>query len=953
MVTDGTTPEKTVVSAREEYVENSMTALQEIQAEDTFAFPSVSGEFIFSINTEHLCAVDSKQGTIKDKVLIFPEDASISDIDASLSVTAFCVSPALHDSSIIGRRGSISDATTLSLICTTISDGSIRLYVHGPEGFALARDWIGTKRTSVRKIAFSQDGNSFVTCCADGSAKVWDIQSSTPLSTVPPRPGRITSACFMEMNFHEGEKAKSSVIALGSEVGEVSLWRTADEKCIQRINDSKHAIIALEFNSTLQKLICASADQTVFSYSPQKTDKTSENFQMVSHDKFLVKYPVSTVCFVSHAQVSESSGDEDDSDSGVDQEEPMAIVAFTNGIVSAYTLRAFLGPKVISTQQRIPKIASRSSMEMGNHCILHMQYCKEKRLLWSTTGTNMIYALALPTLDIHVCFVSSIDAALSISKVQIGHPKSTLLIANNTQTPILVQPGSNQCVSQLVGHTDTVLCVATAFDGKLIATGSRDRTLRLWMFDPSMAKFHMLHDGFRCVAATSCPEEINGLGFLQYASKTKVAVVNISTDDSLNVWKILIEKKRKRKIEESSPLLSHDNFLRTLKSGEVTLQKAINHTVNGIHVTVTKTSAGKSTQRAGGNAFALAVSHGEKFIATAGRDKTVCIYAWSSKGGLVHEATLSGHKKSVYSLLFHPQDSGLLASGAGDCAVKLWSLYSGACEQTFIGHTAAVVALEFMTQGLQLVSADTKGFIRIWRVHSGVCLTTLATSDDEKIWALQAIDDGQQIFSGSSSGVIRCWDDVTKERAEERAHARSERIENNIRLEECMHSKQYTEGIRRALQLRHPRFAFNFLRLFIADCLRVKAVPEEDNTDIEHTLEETDAPHSITELMRSLDDAAVLTLMQFCVDWVRVSSRSSIAQRCINAVFCTRDPNFLRQIESRDKDDASVHGSLIKTLQQFSTKYATRVQNMLQETYAMEYFEFVNSGASETLLSVE
>ena len=944
-----TKQEDSIASLREEYEENEMLSFKRIQEGEMPVIPSSDGTKIFTVSGEDLCAIQAEDGTVLHSLKVFTQDAA--GMESTITTTSFALSPIVYDSSILGRRSATEEFEQVNLICTATSDGFIRLHAYKSTGFSLVREWVGIKRTTARLIAFSPAGEQFATCCADGSAKVWDVQTASVVSTIPPRPGRLTSVHFIHMGCDEGSNASQRFIAFGSETGELSVWSTTEDKVLQRFNDSKHALLSIEFIQFARKLLVVSADQTVFCYNCQHQGDSSSSLILSVHDKFLVKEPISTGCFIQH-RIDQNSDCETTEPNQADlkviaskeENDVIAIIAFASGNISAYSLANFLGPRVAGNPKRIEKVAALSADDMSNHTACTIRFCDSNGTIWCAMNNDMIYALEVPSLSVKTCFVSNIDAAFSIHNVPFEASKA-LLIANNTPTPILIRPGSSHCLAQLTGHSDTVLSVATAFDGRLIATGSRDRTIRLWVYNTANAKSKNLSSFFRCIATTSCPEEINGIAFLSYSSRTKMAIVNISTDDSLNVWKIQVEKKRKRKVEESSPLLSHDSLMQTLLNGTISLQKAINHTINGIHAKAQQVPSKKATQRAGGNAFALSTSPSEKYIATGGRDKTVSIYAWSPTNGLSHESKLTGHKKSVYCVLFNPFDSGYLASGSGDCTMKLWSLYSGTCEQTFQGHTSAVVAIDFITEGLQVVSADTTGTMRIWRVNSGVCVATLTSDEDEKIWALNAINGGQRIFTGASNGTIRCWDDVTEERSQERAKVRSERQQNNIRLEECMHTKDYAEGVRRALELKHPRFAYNFLRIFVAESLRVKGVDETDTN-------EADAPKDLKELIESLSDAAVETLLRFCADWVRIASRSSMAQRCINAVFCSRAPEFFHSAESEQNENSTDKG-LIKTMHRFTMKYATRVQNMLQEMYSMEYFEFLNSGSSETLLKVD
>lgn len=69
---------------------------------------------------------------------------------------------------------------------------------------------------------------------------------------------------------------------------------------------------------------------------------------------------------------------------------------------------------------------------------------------------------------------------------------------------------------------------------------------------------------------------------------------------------------------------------------------------------------------------------------------------------LVHELTLAGHKRGVWSVQFSPIEKAIVTS-SGDKTIKLWSLIDGSCMRTFEGHSAPVLKVSFVTNGLQVI----------------------------------------------------------------------------------------------------------------------------------------------------------------------------------------------------------------------------------------------------------
>jgi len=86
-----------------------------------------------------------------------------------------------------------------------------------------------------------------------------------------------------------------------------------------------------------------------------------------------------------------------------------------------------------------------------------------------------------------------------------------------------------------------------------------------------------------------------------------------------------------------------------------------------------------------------------------------------------------GHSGPVWALRFDI-DRSFLASGGYDSTVKVWSLDTGRCLQTFRGNAGDdgdcgwVTALELLRMGTMVVSGQSDGKIRVWDLSSGSLL---------------------------------------------------------------------------------------------------------------------------------------------------------------------------------------------------------------------------------------
>ena len=113
------------------------------------------------------------------------------------------------------------------------------------------------------------------------------------------------------------------------------------------------------------------------------------------------------------------------------------------------------------------------------------------------------------------------------------------------------------------------------------------------------------------------------------------------------------------------------------------------------------------------------------------QDKTIRLWRTSD---LAPIASLSGHKRGIWKVVFSPVDR-CLASCSGDRTVRLWSVVDYTCLRVFEGHTASVLTVKFANKGMQLLSGAADGLIRLWTIRSGECENTFDLHSD-RVWAL-------------------------------------------------------------------------------------------------------------------------------------------------------------------------------------------------------------------------
>ncbi|KAL3631821.1 U3 snoRNP protein [Castilleja foliolosa] len=130
------------------------------------------------------------------------------------------------------------------------------------------------------------------------------------------------------------------------------------------------------------------------------------------------------------------------------------------------------------------------------------------------------------------------------------------------------------------------------------------------------------------------------------------------------------------------------------------------------------------------------------------------VWEWKSESYILKQ---QGHYFDVNCLAYSP-DSQLLATGADDNKIKVWTAASGFCFVTFSEHTNAVTALHFMANNHCLLSASLDGTVRAWDLFRYRNFRTFVTPTPKQFVSLAADQSGEVICAGTlDSFEIFVW----------------------------------------------------------------------------------------------------------------------------------------------------------------------------------------------------
>jgi WD40 repeat protein len=282
------------------------------------------------------------------------------------------------------------------------------------------------------------------------------------------------------------------------------------------------------------------------------------------------------------------------------------------------------------------------------------------------------------------------------------------------------------------GHKGWVFAIAFSHDGKMLASGAEDHTVRLWN----------TQDG-HCLGILQHTHKIRSVAF---SSDGKL--LGTSGDShSICLWDIGTQQciqelaASERNLHRIFSIAFHPDG-RTLASG------GDDHIVWLWNV-----SSGQPCMKLAGHSGeirSVAFHREGSMLASGSDDQTIRLWEMNT-GNCLH--TLTGHSNRVQAVAFNT-DSSILASGSDDQTIRLWDVASGQCLKTLQGHINWVEALAF--NGDVLASGSDDQTIRLWDVTSGQCLKTLQ-GDTHLVEAVAFSPDGQVLVSGSDDYTLHLW----------------------------------------------------------------------------------------------------------------------------------------------------------------------------------------------------
>ena len=291
-----------------------------------------------------------------------------------------------------------------------------------------------------------------------------------------------------------------------------------------------------------------------------------------------------------------------------------------------------------------------------------------------------------------------------------------------------------ECYATLVGHQGvfpSVNSVAIAPDQTVLASGSDDKTVRVWSAETGKEEAVLqAHTQF-----------VKAVAFHPHNS---AILASSSSDRTVKIWDW-------RQNQPLQTLTGHTNHVNTIAFSPDGTEIA--SADKAVKLWDLQTGDCRATLKGHSLAvYAIAFSPDGTQLASASADKTARVWDVATQREV---QKLEGHTWAVRAIAYSP-DGHWLATGSEDRTIRLWDTSTWECVRVLSGHPWAIAALAFFPDGKTLVSGSWDKTVKFWQVSTNVELTAIVGHTDSINSVAIAID-GSFLATGSKDKTVKLW----------------------------------------------------------------------------------------------------------------------------------------------------------------------------------------------------
>lgn len=288
------------------------------------------------------------------------------------------------------------------------------------------------------------------------------------------------------------------------------------------------------------------------------------------------------------------------------------------------------------------------------------------------------------------------------------------------------------------GHHGWVRCISVDPTNEWFATGSNDRTIKIWDLASGECKLTLVG-------------HINAVRGVVVSDRHSY-MFSCSEDKSIKCWDLEYNKVIRNYHGHLSGVYCmslHPTLDVLVSGGRDTAARVWDiRTKTAVRVLEGHTST----------VFTVDTQASEPQVITGSADATVRL--WDLASGK-STSVLTRHKKGIRSVKFHHSEYTLLSAAADN--IKLWKCPEGTFLRNFSGHNAIINSLAINNENVMVTGAD-DGSLFFWDYNSGYNFQQITTrvqpgslSSENSIFDIQFDKSGLRMITAECDKTIKIW----------------------------------------------------------------------------------------------------------------------------------------------------------------------------------------------------